>query len=147
MAAPFAGALTPQVVPFTPPSATPGDARHVARLGQPAGARRRRDRWSGSCRARSSASVAYVVSRGLHLPIFVDANLAPSTTTKSYDILSSSGNAAQTYTVPFYTQPHQHQHRRNFRRLQRRQFLVQLDGDHGRAGPCGTGWNSPPITR
>ena len=50
-----------------------------------------------------SGSVAYVVSRGVHLPIFVDANLAPSTSTKSYDILSASGATTQTYTVPFYT--------------------------------------------
>jgi hypothetical protein len=49
-----------------------------------------------------SGSVSYVVSRSLRLPIFVDANLAPSTTTKSYDILSS-GQTTQTYTVPFYT--------------------------------------------
>jgi hypothetical protein len=34
--APFAGALTPQVVGFTPPAAIPGNARHVARLGQSA---------------------------------------------------------------------------------------------------------------
>jgi hypothetical protein len=50
-----------------------------------------------------SLSASYVVSRGLHLPIFVDQNLAPSTTTKSYDILNSAGTATQTYTVPFYT--------------------------------------------
>ena len=46
---------------------------------------------------------AYVVSRGLQLPIFYDANLAPSTTTKSYDILNSSNQTAQTVTFPFYT--------------------------------------------
>jgi hypothetical protein len=39
----------------------------------------------------------------LHLPIFVDANLAPATTTKTYNILNSNGSVAQTYTVPFYT--------------------------------------------
>jgi hypothetical protein len=50
-----------------------------------------------------SASASYVVSRGLHLPIFVDANLQPSTSTKTYNILNSSGAVAQTYTVPFYT--------------------------------------------
>ena len=50
-----------------------------------------------------SVSAAYVFSRAIHLPIFNDSNLAPSTTTKSYDILSASGATAQTYTVPFYT--------------------------------------------
>ena len=77
-----------------------------------------------------SASVAYVVSRGLHLPIFYDANLAPSTTTKSYDILNSSSQTAQTVTVPVLHQPHRHQYRRGFYRPERRQLLVQLDGHH-----------------
>jgi hypothetical protein len=49
------------------------------------------------------ASAAYVVSRGEHLPIFADANLAPSTSTKSYDLLSATGATSSTYTVPFYT--------------------------------------------
>jgi len=102
IAAPFAGALTPQVVTFNPPSATQttrgmapdwvnprvheGDVTLERQL--PGGI---------------SGSVAYVVSRGLHLPIFLDTNLAPSTSTKSYDILGSTGATAQTYTVPFYT--------------------------------------------
>ena len=50
-----------------------------------------------------SASIAYVVSRSEHLPIFFDSNLAPSTTTKTYDILSSAGQTAQSYAVPYYT--------------------------------------------
>jgi hypothetical protein len=102
LAAPFPGALAPQVTTFTPPAATQavhgqspdwvnprvheGDVTIERQL--PGGI---------------SASAAYVVSRGLHLPIFVDANLAPSTTTKSYDILSSTGSTALTYTTPFYT--------------------------------------------
>jgi hypothetical protein len=44
-----------------------------------------------------------VVSRGLHLPIFYDSNLAPSTTTKSYDILGTNDQTAQTVTFPYYT--------------------------------------------
>jgi hypothetical protein len=102
MVAPFTGALTPQVTPFTPPSAT-----QVARGQSP--------NWvdplvhEGDVTVEQqlpgglSASLAYVVSRGLHLPIFYDANLAPSTTTKSYDILNSSNQTAQTVTFPFYT--------------------------------------------
>ncbi len=50
------------------------------------------------------ASIGYVVSRGLHLPMFVDANLAPSTTTKNYDILGAGNATTQTFTAPFYTQ-------------------------------------------
>jgi len=102
MVAPFTGALTPQVTPFAPPSATQvtrgmspnwvdplvheGDVTVERQL--PGGL---------------SASVAYLVSRGLHLPIFYDSNLAPATTTKSYDILNSSNQTAQTVAFPFYT--------------------------------------------
>jgi len=50
-----------------------------------------------------SISAGYVVSRALHLPIFVDSNIAPSTTTRSYDVLSSTNTTASTFTVPFYT--------------------------------------------
>lgn len=102
LAAPFAGAVKPQVTSFTPPSATqasrgqsPDWKNPLVHEGEVTIERQLPGGLSGS--------VAYVVSRGLHLPIFVDTNLAPSTTTKSYDILNSSGSTAQTYTVPFYT--------------------------------------------
>jgi hypothetical protein len=99
MTAPFQGALTPQVVTFTPPSAT-----QVTRGMTPDWVNPRTHEGDVTVErqlpADLSVSAAYVVSRGLHLPIFVDANLAPATTTKSYDIL---GPNPQTYTVPFYT--------------------------------------------
>jgi hypothetical protein len=101
-AAPFTGALTPQVVTFTPPSAT-----QVTRGMSPDWVNPRAHEAQVTLErelpGQLSGSIAYVVSRGEHLPIFYDANLAPSTTTKSYDILSSSGATTQTYTVPFYT--------------------------------------------
>jgi hypothetical protein len=101
-AAPFTGALTPQVVAFTPPSAT-----QVTRGMAPDWVNPRAHEGDVTVErelpGELSASVAYVVSRGEHLPIFYDANLAPSTTTKSYDILTSAGQVSQTYTVPFYT--------------------------------------------
>ena len=50
-----------------------------------------------------SFTAAYVVSRALHLPIYVDANLAPSTTTKTYDITNAAGVTQSTVTLPFYT--------------------------------------------
>ena len=102
MSAPFSGALTPQVTAFTPPSAS-----QVARGMSP--------NWrdpvvhEGNVTVEQqlpgglAASLSYVVSRGLRLPIFYDANLAPATTTKSYDILNSSNQTAQTVTFPFYT--------------------------------------------
>ena len=102
MAAPFAGALTPQVITFTPPSAT-----QVTRGMSPDWVNPRTHEGDVTVERQLpggiSASVAYVVSRGVHLPIFLDANLAPSTTTKTYDILNSSSATAQTYGVPFYT--------------------------------------------
>ena len=101
-AAPFAGALTPQVVTFTPPAAT-----QVTRGMSPDWVNPRTHEGEVTLERELpgalSASIGYVVSRSLHLPIFWDANLAPSTTTKSYDILNSSGATTQTYTVPFYT--------------------------------------------
>ena len=102
MVAPFTGALTPQVTPFTPPSASqvtrgmsPNWVDPLAHEGDVTVERQ--------LPGGLSASAAYVVSRGLHLPIFYDSNLAPSTTTKSYDILNSSSQTAQTVTFPFYT--------------------------------------------
>jgi hypothetical protein len=101
-AAPFTGALTPQVVTFAPPAAT-----QVTRGMSPNWVNPRTHEGEVTLERELpgalSASAGYVVSRGLHLPIFYDANLAPSTTTKSYDILNSSGATTETYTVPFYT--------------------------------------------
>jgi hypothetical protein len=100
--APFAGALTPQVTAFTPPAAT-----QLTRGMSPDWVNPRTHEGEVTLEhelpGALSGSIGYVVSRSLHLPIFYDANLAPSTTTKSYDILSSSGATTQTYTVPFYT--------------------------------------------
>jgi hypothetical protein len=100
--APFAGALTPQVVTFTPPAST-----QVTRGQSPDWVNPRTHEGEVTLEHQLpgslSASVAYVVSRSLHLPIFVDANIAPSTTTKTYDIVGSSGSTTQTYTVPYYT--------------------------------------------
>ena len=50
-----------------------------------------------------SFSVGYVFSRGLHLPSFVDGNVAPATTTNTYDVLNSAGAVISTDTEPFYT--------------------------------------------
>jgi hypothetical protein len=102
VAAPFPGALTPQITGFTPPALTQASRGQTPDWVNPRA-------HEGDVTVEQqlpggiSGSVAYVVSRGLHLPIFVDANLAPSTSTKSYDILNASGATTQTYTVPLYT--------------------------------------------
>lgn len=101
-AAPFAGAATPQVVTFNPPALSQASRGQVPDWRNPSA-------YTGDVTVERqlpgsiSVSAAYVFSRGLHLPIFNDSNLAPATTTKSYDILSASGATTQTYTVPFYT--------------------------------------------
>jgi len=99
--APFAGALTPQIVPFTPPAGTqttrgqsPDWVNPLVHEGEVT--IERQLPWN------TSISAGYVVSRALRLPIFVDSNIAGSTTTKSYDVLTSTGATASTFTVPFY---------------------------------------------
>ena len=102
VAAPFAGALTPQVTTFTPPALT-----QLTRGMSPDWVNPRTHQGEVTVEREIpggfSASAAYVVTRGLRLPIFVDANLAPSTTTKTYDILKAGGGTAQSWTTPFYT--------------------------------------------
>jgi len=100
--APFPGALVPQIVPFTPPAGTQTtrgqDPNWVSPLVHEGEATVERE-----LPGNMSISAGYVVSRALRLPVFVDSNIAPSTTTRSYDILSSSGATVSTFTVPFYT--------------------------------------------
>jgi Carboxypeptidase regulatory-like domain/TonB dependent receptor len=101
-AAPFAGAVTPQVVPFNPPSGTQlahgvtqdfvnplvHEGELMAEKQLPFG---------------MSLSIGYLFSRGLHLPVFLDANLNPTAATHTYQILNASGASIGTDTEPFYT--------------------------------------------
>jgi len=49
-------------------------------------------------------SASYLMTRGTHLPVHYDANLAPSTITKAYDIVDANGNTVLTTpALPFYT--------------------------------------------
>lgn len=48
-------------------------------------------------------SVGYVGNRGMRLPRFIDTNVEPATTTKTYDIVDKTGNTLSTVTVPWYT--------------------------------------------
>jgi len=54
---------------------------------------------------RMTISATYLLTRGLRLPVSYDANVRPTTATKSYDVLSSSGATVLTATVPSYTAP------------------------------------------
>ncbi|MFP5228103.1 MAG: carboxypeptidase regulatory-like domain-containing protein [Acidobacteriota bacterium] len=102
LAAPFAGAVTPQVVNtgaslaalafrgldphFTNPYSHSFDASLEQQLP-----------------GRMSVSIGWVGNRGMRLPVFIDTNIARTTTTKTYDIVSSAGSTSRTITVPFYT--------------------------------------------
>ncbi|MGA8111241.1 MAG: carboxypeptidase regulatory-like domain-containing protein [Acidobacteriaceae bacterium] len=102
LAAPFSGAVAPAVTPggsalvtsfhgldpnFVPPIAHEGQLTVEQELP-----------------GKFVISVGYVGSRGLHLPVFIDSNLAPSTSTRTYNLYSASGSQTGTLTMPFYTQ-------------------------------------------
>jgi len=100
--APFAGALTPHVTTFTPPSATqlvhgvqPDFVNPLIHEGELTVEKQ--------LPGNMSISVGYVFSRGLHLPSFVDGNVGPATSTHTYDVLSSTGSLLLQDTEPFYT--------------------------------------------
>ncbi len=102
MVAPFAGALTPQVTTFAPPALTQASRGQTPDWVNPRvheGDVTIERQLPGGL----AGSIAYVVSRGEHLPIFIDANLAPATQTRSYDILNASGATSNVFTTPFYT--------------------------------------------
>ena len=100
--APFAGALTPQVTSFVPPSATQlshGVTQDFVNPLVHEGELTAERQLPGNM----SLSLGYIFSRGLHLPVFVDGNLGPTTATHTYDILNASGAVVNTDTEPFYT--------------------------------------------
>jgi Carboxypeptidase regulatory-like domain/TonB dependent receptor len=102
MQAPFPGALTPTVTNFTPPAGTnlvhglsPDFVNPLVHEGDVT--------FEMQLPMNMSFTAAYVVSRALHLPVFVDANLAPATKTRSYDITDRTGATQETITLPFYS--------------------------------------------
>ncbi len=100
--APFPGALTPVVTPFTPPSNTATTRGQVPDWVNPL-VHEGEVSIEKSLPGSMTISGTYMFSRGLRLPMFIDTNLAPSTTTKSYDLTNVSGATQSTVTVPFYT--------------------------------------------
>src|ERR1700674_1787973 len=107
LAAPFQGALTPPVgipggtLPASVAAAhgmTPDFVNPVAHEGEVAIERQ--------LPGRMTVSATYLLTRGLHLPVSYDSNVAPSTGTRSFDVLASAVTAAPTAltaTVPLYT--------------------------------------------
>jgi hypothetical protein len=101
--APFAGALTPQVTPFVPPPAgqlTRGVPHDFVNPLVHEGDLTIEHQLPGN----SSVSASWLFSRGLHLPVFVDANLAPAATTHTYAVLNADNTVNTTLTLPWYTQ-------------------------------------------
>ena len=100
--APFAGALVPQVTTFTPPALTQTTRGQVTDFANPR-AHEGDVSFEHELPGNMSIAASYVVSRGMRLPAFIDTNIAPSTTTRAYDITSPTGTTIRSLTVPFYT--------------------------------------------
>jgi len=105
-AAPFPGALAPTVgIPggTLPPSSaaahgmTPAFANPAAHEAELAIERQ--------LPGRMTISATYLLTRGVRLPVSYDANVRPTTATKSYDVVTSAGATVLTATVPSYTAP------------------------------------------
>ncbi len=99
--APFPGAATPQVINTNPSLAASVSRGLTQDFVNPLvheGELTVEEQLPGNM----SFSVGYLFSRGLHLPVFRDANVAPATGTRTFDILNSSGAVASAITAPFY---------------------------------------------
>ena len=102
-AAPFAGALTPQSNHvYTPPALTQTTRGQVPDLVNPL-VHEGEVTVEHQLPGNMSISASYVFSRALRLPMFIDTNLRPATTTKSYDITNLAGVTQSSFTEPFYT--------------------------------------------
>jgi hypothetical protein len=99
--APFPGALTPTVTSFTPPALTQTARGEVPDFANPR-AHEGDVAFEHQLPGNMSISASYVLTRGQRLPVFVDTNVLPSTTTKTYNIVTSTGSAVNSVTVPFY---------------------------------------------
>ncbi|HLJ46891.1 MAG TPA: TonB-dependent receptor [Bryobacteraceae bacterium] len=100
--APFSGALTPQVTPFTLSAATATTRGQVPDWVNPL-VHEGEVNFERAIPGSMTASISYVFSRALRLPMFVDTNLQPATATKAYDITNTAGATQSTVTEPFYT--------------------------------------------
>src|SRR5689334_6823292 len=100
--APFPGALTPVVTNFTPPALTQTTRGQVPDWVNPM-VHEGEVTVEQQLPKNMSVSGAYVVSRAMRLPMFYDSNIAPSTTTRTYDVTDTAGATQSSFTVPFYT--------------------------------------------
>jgi hypothetical protein len=101
-AAPFAGALAPQVINTNPSlgalathGLTPDFVNPLVHEGELT--------IEQQLPGNLSVSAGYLFSHALHLPVFTDANIWPTTATASYNVMADmAGTVAQTITVPWY---------------------------------------------
>ncbi len=101
--APFAGALTPTVTTFNPPAGTQLAHGLTTDFVNPL-VHEGEVTIEHQLPGNQSISAGWLFSRGLHLPVFVDGNVAPATQTHTYDVLNSSGAVVNSVTLPWYTQ-------------------------------------------
>jgi outer membrane receptor protein involved in Fe transport len=100
-AAPFPGALTPTVTPFSLPLSTQlvrGMTKDFVNPLVHEGDFTVEHQLPGNM----SISAGWLFSRGLRLPVFVDTNLGPPVGTKTYAVLQPNGTLAQIAPVPWY---------------------------------------------
>lgn len=100
-AAPFPGALTPTVTPFSLPLSTQlvrGMTRDFVNPLVHEGDLTIEQQLPGNM----SVSAGWLFSRALHLPVFVDTNLGPPIGTKTYAVLQPNSTLAQIVPVPWY---------------------------------------------
>jgi hypothetical protein len=103
LAAPFDGAATPQVTDTNPPlsalSARGLDPHFLNPYSHSFSLAVQQE-----LPYRSSLTLSWVGNRAMRLPIFIDTNVQPATTTKTYDIANANGQTTSTVTLPYYTQ-------------------------------------------
>jgi hypothetical protein len=103
LTAPFTGALTPQVVntgaALTPLAIRGLDPQYKNPYSQSYDLAIEQE-----LPYHIAVSLGYVGNHASRLPIFVDTNVKPATTTKSYDVVDKTGKTLSTVTLPWYTQ-------------------------------------------
>ena len=103
LSAPFAGALTPVIQNTNPPLAAQAVHGMTPDFQSPE-VQSANVSIERELPGHISVSATYLLSRGEFLPASYDANVAPTTLTKSYDVVNSAGTTQLVSTVPFYTQ-------------------------------------------
>jgi carboxypeptidase family protein len=102
LAAPFAGALAPVIQNTNPPLAAQAVHGMTPDFQSPE-VQSANVSVERELPGHISVSATYLLTRGEYLPASYDANVVPTTLTKSYDVVNSAGATQLVSTVPFYT--------------------------------------------